>query len=581
MIDSILTYHDGVRWKDFPIDPWEQPVWNWLTSLEEDAFPGATYTLHTNRSAHEFEERKGQIGIFFQRKRTESSQSTFKDVIVVGQHKRTASTSDFKPCLLQLARRVRSVFADQPMRRFVHAFTLRGTIMELWVFDRSGPYSSGGFDIHREPKKLAQALVAYATIEAEAMGLDLIIERTGNQRLISVADAEGNDKSVELKTLLVRPRAIVCRGTTCFSTEQGVAKFSWRSDKQSSEVEHLKLAQSKGVEGVATLVAHREILSISDLRNGLDFSKATRHNFQKTKQDQTDAYDRSLVEGSASSKKRKFSEDKDETLRSTKRRCNSQRSALGRQQRTSNSRPKPSLYTQDRSELYEDRILSCLIISPAGRALSDFRSIKELLEALRDAIQAHRSLYMEGRILHRDISSNNIIITDPEKSGGHKGMLIDLDLAKERDSGPSEARHPTGTMQFMAIEVLLGTDHTYRHDLESFFYVLLWMCARCAWKNIGCVEGEEEPAESILRKWEIGSFKDIAGAKMGYMTINGLEDIMDEFPLAIDVVRTLCLQIRSVLFGDTARLMFGTPSGDPDLLYSGVLNAYDETIQQL
>ncbi len=23
--------------------------------------------------------------------------------------------------------------------------------MELWVFDRSGPYSSGEFDIHKEP----------------------------------------------------------------------------------------------------------------------------------------------------------------------------------------------------------------------------------------------------------------------------------------------------------------------------------------------------------------------------------------------------------------------------------------------
>jgi len=28
-------------------------------------------------------------------------------------------------------------------------------------------------------------------------------------------------------------------------------------------------------------------------------------------------------------------------------------------------------------------------------------------------------------------------------------------------------------MQFMAVEVLLRTDPTYRYDLESFFYVLL------------------------------------------------------------------------------------------------------------
>lgn len=57
-------------------------------------------------------------------------------------------------------------------------------------------------------------------------------------------------------------------------------------------------------------------------------------------------------------------------------------------------------------------------------------------------------------------------------------MLIDLDLAKVIGSGRSGARHQTGTMEFMAIEVLFDINHTYRHDLESFFYVLIWLCAR-------------------------------------------------------------------------------------------------------
>ncbi|KAH6716479.1 hypothetical protein BKA61DRAFT_574276 [Leptodontidium sp. MPI-SDFR-AT-0119] len=62
--------------------------------------------------------------------------------------------------------------------------------------------------------------------------------------------------------------------------------------------------------------------------------------------------------------------------------------------------------------------------------------------------------------------------------GDSKGMLIDLDLVKELDSLPSGASHRIGTMLFMAIEVLQGKGHTYRHDLESFFYVLVWMCIR-------------------------------------------------------------------------------------------------------
>ena len=57
-------------------------------------------------------------------------------------------------------------------------------------------------------------------------------------------------------------------------------------------------------------------------------------------------------------------------------------------------------------------------------------------------------------------------------------MLIDLDLAKEWDSGTSGARHRTGTMDFMAMEVLEGRAHTYRYDLESFFYVFLRVIIR-------------------------------------------------------------------------------------------------------
>ena len=51
--------------------------------------------------------------------------------------------SRFKEDFLQLTRYVRSVFADQPTRRYIHAFLLCASTIELWIFDRSGPYSSG------------------------------------------------------------------------------------------------------------------------------------------------------------------------------------------------------------------------------------------------------------------------------------------------------------------------------------------------------------------------------------------------------------------------------------------------------
>ncbi|RDL36262.1 uncharacterized protein BP5553_06874 [Venustampulla echinocandica] len=45
----------------------------------------------------------------------------------------------------------------------------------------------------------------------------------------------------------------------------------------------------------------------------------------------------------------------------------------------------------------------------------------------------------------------------------------------------------TGTMQFMAVEVLEGKGHTYRHDLESFLYVdvhSIWDMDKNRFENI-------------------------------------------------------------------------------------------------
>ncbi|KAN0067840.1 hypothetical protein V8E54_014087 [Elaphomyces granulatus] len=71
-------------------------------------------------------------------------------------------------------------------------------------------------------------------------------------------------------------------------------------------------------------------------------------------------------------------------------------------------------------------------------------------------------------------------------------------------------------MAFMAIEVLLGYSHTYRHNLEAFFYVLLiWQCAR----RLGC---EEWPKHTLLTQWYTGSYIEIANAEFGKSENAGL-----------------------------------------------------------
>ena len=128
-------------------------------------------------------------------------------------------------------------------------------------------------------------------------------------------------------------------------------------------------------------------------------------------------------------------------------------------------------------------------------------------------------------------------------------MLIALDLAKELGGGRSGARCRTGTMEFMAIEVLLGISHTYRHDLESFFYVLLWLCGRRGWEFVNRLKGR--PADSMFTDWYNDSYRKIAKAKRGNMDASGFEDILEEFPSEFDCIKPLCRGVAGNLISYT------------------------------
>jgi serine/threonine protein kinase len=227
----------------------------------------------------------------------------------------------------------------------------------------------------------------------------------------------------------------------------------------------------------------------------------------------------------------------------------------------------------------------------AGRSLRAYRSVRELLEALRDAIAGHRSLLEDGKILHRDISENNIIITEHAGDEGPRGQLIGLDLAKELDSVPSGASHRTGTMQFMQSRCFKGGGHTYRHNLESFFYVLLWMCIRYGHED---VEAEGTTASngsksnrrkvrptmtSILRDWYTGDYKQIANTKRGHMV--GFEDVTAEFAPEFCGLKDLAEDLRNVLFRSRDLAPFTGTYKDRNIMYGGMIDAFNKAISCL
>ncbi|KAI0750186.1 hypothetical protein C8Q80DRAFT_1166504 [Daedaleopsis nitida] len=145
-----------------------------------------------------------------------------------------------------------------------------------------------------------------------------------------------------------------------------------------------------------------------------------------------------------------------------------------------------------------------LVIDTVGRRLTRFRSTRELILAMRDAMRAHKLAWEKGKLLHRDVSVGNILIVEKPESRPFSGFLHDFDysnmeslasLAKAEASGTSdpglqspdeisnvdeELKERTGTYFFIACQLLDRKliIHDARHDLESFFWVLIWVILR-------------------------------------------------------------------------------------------------------
>ena len=599
------THMDG-RWNSFPNPPTESAVWQWWSAFQNEHLADLSRLYYATKDKNDMTgiDTEAQLDLLIKsRNKSSSDPHDWADVCVVGEH--TLSKNGYK--FLQLARYARNVFITQPRRYFLHSFTLCATSMELHIFDRSGVYSAEPFDIHKDPERFIRTISGYCLMSDEELGLDMFVECDGTKEFVTIKDnITREDRRLQIETHpIALQRAIACRGTSCFPTtdHKNVVKFSWiPTSRWLTEPNLLKIAQKKNVKGVARLLGYKRIISTGKLRDGLTFSRPRRLQSRTQKSGVSFSGSRLVTMPPSNTEiveKKRKSEDLGEGSSAKKSRSNSQTLRLNEVYEAgdcfNNSQPpqppqppqpsQPSQAVQPANNCFINRVFSCLAVSPAGRPLDKYNSIKELLCCFRDAIKAHRSLFMDGKILHRDISLNNIIITDPKDANGFTGMLIDLDLATSIDiSGKNKrsgARKMTGTLKYMAIEVVefafrdaqRDLEHTYRHDLESFFYVFLDICINCGRAD------DPKQRKDALRAWYIGSYEDITLTKRGGMGKSGFESyFLTKFSPTFDILKNLACVLRNTLFqqGD---IYTGTPKNS-SLLYKRMIKAFDDGVSE-
>ncbi|KAG6038875.1 hypothetical protein E4U19_007921 [Claviceps sp. Clav32 group G5] len=227
-----------------------------------------------------------ELELLVKKRKTRSAveKHNWGDVLAIGRLAQSEQT-EAKELLLEFGSAVREVFAQQPTRRFVHAFTMTGTTMETWVFDRSGPYSGATFNVHEESEKFVQVLCGYLMMSDEELGLDILTKEKDSRQFVTIPVNSCATESIQLK-LDPKPlsyrRAIVSRVTTCFPAKpigalefDRVVKYSWIPSTWTPDADLLSKVNEHRAQGVATakVVGYdREITRISKLRDGLTFS---------------------------------------------------------------------------------------------------------------------------------------------------------------------------------------------------------------------------------------------------------------------------------------------------------------------
>ncbi|PSN59265.1 hypothetical protein BS50DRAFT_580135 [Corynespora cassiicola Philippines] len=401
---------------------------------------------------------------------------SWSHVLIPGELKSNPREDNHSTTWFDLVRYAREILSAQDTRRFVLGFTLCGSIMRVWEFDRLGVVGSTPFDINTDARMFVTAILAFLWMSEEELGFDpTILHENG---ICTHVQRDGGPERLWLRELIKRKRSVAGRATTCWKGSvrdevdcELVIKDSWEYEERPEEGLLLKEATEAGVNNVARYYYHETVLVdgraddvLENVRKGLSEALG-RDPLQRRAINHESAPSVSTSGASQQEKERGRSHGM-----TRKRSSSSVQVSIPPPKRSCSISP----VKQDLRRR-KNRVHRRLVMRSVGKTLYEASSPQGILTGLIGGINGHESL-LDAKILHRDISIGNVMLTIAEDDG----FLIDLDLAIKIDrEGASGAPSKTGTKVFMAIGALYGEEHTFMHDLESFFWVLYWICVHC------------------------------------------------------------------------------------------------------
>jgi hypothetical protein len=143
-------------WKGWPPDANQDGVLAWFTDLcerlEAMAVPLRSSGLARRPLAQPNTPLPGstairKLDVGFARHVDSNARCSWSQILVPGELKNNPAADTAAKAWLDLGTYAREVFANQDTRRFVLGFTICGSLMRLWLFDRLGGVASEPFDL--------------------------------------------------------------------------------------------------------------------------------------------------------------------------------------------------------------------------------------------------------------------------------------------------------------------------------------------------------------------------------------------------------------------------------------------------
>ncbi|KAI9368690.1 hypothetical protein BJX61DRAFT_550232 [Aspergillus egyptiacus] len=518
-------FDDRNGWRDWPDTAKEEEVLDWLSKVISKIRELATeenIVTKSNRAVFAYPSQPLQgstaarkLNVSFVRNldTTDSTQYHWSHVLVSGELKSSPSADTASTTWRDLGRYAREVLTAQDTRRFALGFTLCGPNMRLWEFDRVGAIASLPFNINKDGFRFISAMLGFLQMNDEQLGYDpSILSTSDGKRFINIT-RDGRSERLILDGLMKRVPCIAGRATTCWKAHRKgdeasiplVIKDSWQYPEREEEGIILSKATNGGVINVARYYHHETVLVngvvddiCNNVRRGLDVTQSTKYKSTCSHTSACDTADMARMGRSMSSAGRKRSSScAGATLPLSKRPCSNPPSKGGCERALQN------------------RVHRRVIVRDYGVPIYGAKTRVSFLSALLECIRGYESLHAKAGFLQGDISTGNLILNDDGDNPSWSAFLIDLDLSlKEQRDQPSGAKGKTGTRAFMAIGLLLGEKHSFMHDLESFFWVIFWICIYYDGPNVSRVV-------PLFDKWNFVNMAELAGLKKGTVAHEG------------------------------------------------------------